>query len=200
LAFTAFTMFFVAGARFEHLFLIFMVTIPTVVASIVMSPYKRARIFAFLDPWKDAQNTGFHIVQSLFALGTGGLFGVGLGQSRAKFFYLPEQYTDFIFSVLGEELGVVGAVFVIVLFLVLAYRAARIAINAPDRFGFFLATGCAALIVIQAFVNIGVITSSWPVTGVPLPFISYGGSSLIVSLISVALIINVGRHRRVNAA
>ncbi|MBV9270497.1 MAG: cell division protein FtsW, partial [Candidatus Eremiobacteraeota bacterium] len=115
LAFTAFTMFFVAGARFEHLFLIFMVTIPTVVASIVMSPYKRARIFAFLDPWKDAQNTGFHIVQSLFALGTGGLFGVGLGQSRAKFFYLPEQYTDFIFSVLGEELGVVGAVFVIVL-------------------------------------------------------------------------------------
>ena len=200
LAFTAFTMFFVAGARFEHLFLIFLVTIPTVVFSIVMSPYKRARIFAFLDPWKDAQNTGFHIVQSLFALGTGGILGVGLGQSRAKFFYLPEQYTDFIFSVLGEELGVVGAGFVVVLFLVVAYRAARIAINAPDRFGFFLATGCAALIVIQAFVNIGVVTSSWPVTGVPLPFISYGGSSLIVSLIAVALIINVGRHRRVNAA
>jgi cell division protein FtsW len=200
LAFTAFTMFFVAGARFEHLFLIFLVTIPTVVVSILMSPYKRARIFAFLDPWKDAQNTGFHIVQSLFALGTGGLFGVGLGQSRAKFFYLPEQYTDFIFSVLGEELGLVGAIVVVVLFLVLAYRAARIAINAPDRFGFFLAIGCAALIVIQAFVNIGVVTSSWPVTGVPLPFISYGGSSLIVSLIAVALIINVGRHRRVNAA
>jgi len=200
LAFTAFTMFFVAGARFEHLFLIFLVTIPTVVVSILMSPYKRARIFAFLDPWKDAQNTGFHIVQSLFALGTGGLFGVGLGQSRAKFFYLPEQYTDFIFSVMGEELGLVGAIVVVVLFLVLAYRAARIAINAPDRFGFFLAIGCAALIVIQAFVNIGVVTSSWPVTGVPLPFISYGGSSLIVSLIAVALIINVGRHRRVNAA
>lgn len=199
LAFTSFTMFFVAGARMEHLFLIFMVTIPTVVLSIVASPYKRARIFAFIDPWKDAQNTGFHIVQSLFALGTGGLFGVGLGQSRAKFFYLPEQYTDFIFSVLGEELGLIGAAGVVILFLVFAYRAARIAIAAPDRFGFFLAVGCTALIVIQAFVNIGVVTSSWPVTGVPLPFISYGGSSLMVSLVAVALIINVGRHRRVNA-
>ena len=198
LAFTSFTMFFVAGARMEHLFLIFMVTIPTVVLSIVASPYKRARIFAFIDPWKDAQNTGFHIVQSLFALGTGGLFGVGLGQSRAKFFYLPEQYTDFIFSVLGEELGLIGAAGVVILFLVFAYRAARIAIAAPDRFGFFLAVGCTALIVIQAFVNIGVVTSSWPVTGVPLPFISFGGSSLVVCMVAVALILNVGCRRRVD--
>jgi cell division protein FtsW len=145
-----------------------------------------------------AQNTGFHIVQSLLALGSGGLFGVGLGESRAKFFYLPEQYTDFIFSVLGEELGLIGTATVLILFGTLAYRAIRIAIAAPDRFGFFLATGCAALIVIQAFVNIAVVTSSWPVTGVPLPFISFGGSSLIVSLIAVALIINVGRHRRLS--
>jgi cell division protein FtsW len=162
------------------------------------SPYKRARIFAFLHPFKDAQNTGFHIVQSLLALGSGGLFGVGLGESRAKFFYLPEQYTDFIFSVLGEELGLIGTATVLILFGTLAYRAIRIAIAAPDRFGFFLAMGCAAMIVIQAFVNIAVVTSSWPVTGVPLPFISFGGSSLIVSLIAVALIINVGRHRRLN--
>ena len=197
IVFTAFAMFFAAGARVEHLFTIALVTVPPVVLTILTSPYKRARIFAFLNPWKDPQNTGFHIVQSLLALGSGGLMGVGLGESRAKFFYLPEQYTDFIFSILGEELGLVGTIGVIVLFVVFAYRAIRIAIAAPDRFGFFLAAGCAAMIVIQAFVNIGVVTSSWPVTGVPLPFISFGGSSLIVSLIAVALIMNVGRHRRV---
>lgn len=198
LVFTAFAMLFAAGARIEHLGMIALVTLPPTVLMIFASPYKRARIFAFLNPWKDPQNTGFHIVQSLLALGSGGLLGVGLGESRAKFFYLPEQYTDFIFSVLGEELGLFGTVTVIVLFVVFAYRAIRIAIAAPDRFGFFLATGCAALIVIQAFVNIGVVTSSWPVTGVPLPFISFGGSSLIVSLVAVALVMNVGRHRRVN--
>jgi cell division protein FtsW len=198
--FTAFAMFFAAGARIEHLLMVIAVTLPPAAVAIMSSPYKRARIFAFLHPFKDAQNTGFHIVQSLLALGSGGILGVGLGESRAKFFYLPEQYTDFIFSVLGEELGLIGTATVLILFGTLAYRAIRIAIAAPDRFGFFLATGCAALIVIQAFVNIAVVTSSWPVTGVPLPFISFGGSSLIVSLIAVALIINVGRHRRVNAA
>lgn len=197
IVFTAFSMFFAAGARIAHLLMVISVTLPPAAIAIMSSPYKRARIFAFLHPFKDAQNTGFHIVQSLLALGSGGLFGVGLGESRAKFFYLPEQYTDFIFSVLGEELGLIGTATVLILFGVLAYRAIRIAIAAPDRFGFFLATGCAALIVIQAFVNIAVVTSSWPVTGVPLPFISFGGSSLIVSLIAVALIINVGRHRRI---
>ncbi len=197
IVFTAFAMFFAAGARVEHLALILFVTVPPVVLTILTSPYKRARIFAFIDPWRDPQNTGFHIVQSLLALGSGGFFGVGLGESRAKFFYLPEQYTDFIFSVLGEELGLVGTLGVIVLFIVFAYRGIRIAIAAPDRFGFFLASGCTAMIAIQAFVNIGVVTSSWPVTGVPLPFISFGGSSLIVSLVAVALIINVGRHRKV---
>jgi cell division protein FtsW len=196
--FTAFAMFFAAGARIEHLLMVIAVTVPPAAIAIMSSPYKRARIFAFLHPFKDAQNTGFHIVQSLLALGSGGLFGVGLGESRAKFFYLPEQYTDFIFSVLGEELGLIGTATVLILFGTLAYRAIRIAIAAPDRFGFFLAMGCAAMIVIQAFVNIAVVTSSWPVTGVPLPFISFGGSSLIVSLIAVALIINVGRHRRLN--
>lgn len=193
----AFAMFFAAGARLQHLALIMLVTAPAVVMEVVASPYKRARIFAFLDPWKDPENAGFHIVQSLLALGSGGIFGVGLGDSRAKFFYLPEQYTDFIFSILGEELGLVGALAVVALFVVLGYRAVRIAIAAPDRFGFFLAIGCAAVIVIQAFVNIGVVTSSWPVTGVPLPFISFGGSSLIVNLVAVALIANVGRGQRV---
>jgi cell division protein FtsW len=198
IVFTAFAMFFAAGARIEHLTLILAVTVPPVVLTILTSPYKRARIFAFINPWRDPQNTGFHIVQSLLALGSGGFFGVGLGESRAKFFYLPEQYTDFIFSVLGEELGLVGTLGVVILFIVFVYRGIRIAIAAPDRFGFFLASGCTAMIAIQAFVNIGVVTSSWPVTGVPLPFISFGGSSLIVSLIAVALVMNVGRYRKVN--
>lgn len=197
LVFTAFALFFAAGARLVHLAAVLMVTVPFAALTVLASPYRRARIFAFVDPWKDPLNTGFHIVQSLLALGSGGLFGVGLGASRAKFFYLPEQYTDFIFSVLGEELGLVGTLAVIALFVTLAYRSIRIALAAPDRFGFFLAIGCAAMITIQAFVNIGVVSSSWPVTGVPLPFISFGGSSLVVNLIAVALIANVGRHRRI---
>ncbi|HTX56827.1 MAG TPA: putative lipid II flippase FtsW [Candidatus Acidoferrales bacterium] len=193
----AFALFFAAGARLTHLLAILLATTPAALLEVIANPYQRARVFAFLNPWKDPQNTGFHIVQSLLALGSGGLFGVGLGDSRAKFFYLPEQYTDFIFSILGEELGLIGALAVVILFIVFGYRAIRIAITAPDRFGFFLTIGCMAIVVIQAFVNIGVVTSSWPVTGVPLPFISFGGSSLIVNLVAVALIANVGRGRRV---
>lgn len=193
----AFAMFFAAGARITHLFAILLATTPAVIVEVLASPYKRERVFAFLNPWKDPQNSGFHIVQSLLALGSGGIFGMGLGDSRAKFFYLPEQYTDFIFSILGEELGLIGALAVVILFIVFGYRAIKIAIAAPDRFGFFLAIGCVSIVVIQAFVNIGVVTSSWPVTGVPLPFISFGGSSLIVNLVAVALIANVGRGQRV---
>lgn len=195
----AFAMLFAAGARLDHLAMAIAVTLPFAAMSVLASPYKRARIFAFLDPWKDPQNTGFHIVQSLLALGSGGIFGVGLGASRAKYFYLPEQYTDFIFSILGEELGLLGTLSVVVLFVIIAYRAVRIALAAPDRFGYFLAIGAMGVIVIQAFVNIGVVSGSWPVTGVPLPFISFGGSSLIVNLMAVALIANVGRRRRVHA-
>ena len=195
----AFAMFFAAGARLMHLFAILVATTPAVIVEVLASPYKRERVFAFLNPWKDPQNAGFHIVQSLLALGSGGIFGLGLGGSRAKFFYLPEQYTDFIFSILGEELGLIGALAVVILFIVFGYRAIKIAIAAPDRFGFFLAIGCMSVVVIQAFVNIGVVTSSWPVTGVPLPFISFGGSSLIVNLVAVALIANVGRGHRVTS-
>jgi cell division protein FtsW len=198
--FVAFAIIFIAGARLPHLLAIVLAIAPPVALFVLASPYRRARIFAFLDPWKDPQNTGFHIVQSLLALGSGNIMGLGLGFSRQKFFYLPEQYTDFIFSIVGEELGLIGALCVIGLFLCFAYRATKIALAAPDSFGFFLVVGCTALIVIQAFVNIGVTTSSWPVTGVPLPFISFGGSSLIVSLVAVALILNVGTERRRNAA
>jgi cell division protein FtsW len=195
LVFTAAVMMFAGGARFVHLALALLVTLPPAVLLILASPYRRARVFAFIDPWKDPLNTGFHIVQSLYALGSGGLAGVGLGFSRQKFFYLPEQYTDFIFAIVGEELGLLGALVIVALFVVVAYRAVRIALRAPDRFGFLLAVGCASTIVVQAFVNIGVVTSSWPVTGVPLPFISFGGSSLVTCMIAVGLLLNIGRRR-----
>jgi cell division protein FtsW len=194
IVFTAVGMLFVAGARFEHLVLVGFALLPPIVAAIGSSTYKRARILAFLDPWKDAQNTGFHIVQSLLALGSGGLFGLGLGASREKFFYLPEAHTDFIFAVIGEELGLLGTVVVLGLFATFAIRSFALAQRVHDRFGFLLVIGCTLLIVVQAFINIGVVTSSWPVTGVPLPFISFGGSSLIVNLVAAALILNVLRR------
>jgi cell division protein FtsW len=196
LMFTAFGMLFCAGARIEHLALAVLALLPPVALAVGASAYKRARILAFMDPWKDAQNTGFHIVQSLLALGSGGILGLGLGASRQKFFYLPEAHTDFIFAVLGEELGLLGTLIVLALFATFAVRAFLLAQRTTDRFGFFLIAGCALLVVIQAFINIGVVTSSWPVTGVPLPFISFGGTSLIVSLIAVALIMNVARRAR----
>jgi len=184
--FTAFAMLFCAGARLEHLVLMMMVLLPPIALTVGASTYRRARVLAFLDPWKDAQNTGFHIVQSLLALGSGGVFGLGLGASRQKFFYLPEAHTDFIFAVIGEELGLLGTMLVLALFAAFAIRAFYLAQRTTDRFGFFLIVGCASLIVV---------TSSWPVTGVPLPFISFGGTSLIVSLVAAALIMNVARRR-----
>jgi cell division protein FtsW len=195
LAFTTATMLFVAGARFAHLAMLAIAAVPPVVLLIRHDPYKFARILAFIDPWKDPENKGFHIVQSLMALGSGGWTGMGLGFSRQKFFWLPEAHTDFIGSIIGEELGFVGLVTIVALFVVFAFRAARIALAAPDRFGFFLAVGCMGMIVIQAFVNLGVVSSTWPVTGVPLPFISFGGSSLVSSLVAVALVVNIGRAR-----
>ncbi|HMD02364.1 MAG TPA: putative lipid II flippase FtsW [Candidatus Baltobacteraceae bacterium] len=196
LAFTTATMLFVAGARPAHMLVVGAMLAAGGTLLVRHDPYKLARITAFVDPWKDPLDKGFHIVQSLMALGSGGLAGLGLGFSRQKYFWLPEAPTDFIAAIIGEELGFIGLFVVIVLFVVFAYRASRIALAAPDRFGFLLAVGCMATIVIQAFVNLGVVTSSWPVTGVPLPFISFGGSSLVSSLIAVAIVVNVGRQRR----
>jgi cell division protein FtsW len=194
--FTALGMLLCAGMRIEHFIMVVIAMLPAAIVAVGTSSYKRARVLAFLNPWKDPQNTGFHIVQSLLALGSGGIFGVGLGESRQKFFYLPEAHTDFIFSVLGEELGLIGTLAVLGLFAAFAVRAFMIAMRTTDRFGFFVICGCTMLIVIQAFINIGVVTSSWPVTGVPLPFISFGGTSLIVNLIAAALVMNVARRAR----
>jgi cell division protein FtsW len=192
---TAFVMLFAGGARLRHLAIGAAIAVPALLAFVWASPYRRARFTAFLHPGADPKGTGYHILQSLYGLGSGGLFGVGLGQSRQKFGYLPEQYTDFIYSVIGEELGFIGAAAVLVLFLLFAYRGLRIAMKAEDRFGFFLAVGITTAIAVQAFINIGVVTSTWPVTGVPLPFISYGGTSLVMSLFGVGLLASISRGR-----
>jgi cell division protein FtsW len=192
---TAFAMLFAGGARLRHLAIGAAIAVPALLAFVWASPYRRARFTAFLHPAADPKGTGYHILQSLYGLGSGGLFGVGLGQSRQKFGYLPEQYTDFIYSVIGEELGFIGAASVLVLFLLFAYRGLRIAMKAEDRFGFFLAIGITTAIAVQAFINIGVVTSTWPVTGVPLPFISYGGTSLVMSLFGVGLLASISRGR-----
>ncbi len=192
---TAFVMLFVGGARWWHLGLEVAVAVPALLAFIYSTPYRRDRFTAFWNPWHDPRGAGYHILQSLSGLGSGGLFGVGLGQSRQKFGYLPEQYTDFIYSIVGEELGFIGAITVLALFLLLAYRGVRIAMKSEDRFGFYLAIGITSVVVLQALVNIGVVTASWPVTGVPLPFISYGGTSMVFSLFGVGLLLSISRGR-----
>jgi cell division protein FtsW len=192
---TATVMLYVAGAKITHLLTMMAVGIPTLLLFVYSSPYRRDRFTAFLHPWNDPQGLGYHIIQSLLALGSGGWHGLGLGESRQKFGYLPEQYTDFIYAIIGEELGFIGAAIVLALFLALAYRGVRIAMKSDDRFGYYLAIGITASIVLQALVNIGVVTSTWPVTGVPLPFISYGGTSLFISLFGVGIIAGVSRGR-----
>ncbi|SHE38593.1 cell division protein FtsW [Caldanaerobius fijiensis DSM 17918] len=156
--------------------------------------YRMNRVLAFLDPWKDMQGKGYQVVQSLYALGSGGIFGVGLGRSRQKLFYIPEPQNDFIFSILGEELGFIGALFVITLFLLFIIRGLRIAAKAPDLFGCLLAVGITSLIGVQFLLNIAVVTASMPPTGVPLPFISYGGSSLVFTMAQVGILLNISRY------
>ncbi|MGI6468828.1 MAG: putative lipid II flippase FtsW [Syntrophomonadaceae bacterium] len=191
---TIFFMMMAAGARASHLIAIAAAGAAAVVAAIVVAPYRMARLTAFLNPWKYANEEGFQTIQSLYALGSGGLFGLGLGRSRQKFFYLPEQHTDFIFAILGEELGFLGAIVVIALFLLFAWRGFKIAINAPDNFGSLLAAGITVLITFQAAINIGVVCGVLPVTGITLPFISHGGSSLLFTLIGVGLLLNISRY------
>ncbi len=160
--------------------------------------YRLRRVMAFKDPFADRLGDGYQIVQSLYALGSGGILGVGLGQSKQKFFYIPEPYNDFIFAILGEELGLIGSLFVLSLYTVIIYRGFLIAYNARDDFGTYLATGITSLLAIQSFINIGVVTSSIPVTGITLPLISYGGTSLVLYLIGLGILMNISRHTRRN--
>lgn len=162
--------------------------------------YKARRITAFLDPWADPTDSGFQAVQSLLALGSGGLFGRGLGRSVQKHFYLPEPQNDFIFAIIGEELGFIGGVAIILLFMTLIWRGIRVAINAPDLLGCLLATGIITMIIVQVIVNIAVATSSMPVTGIPLPFISYGGNALALFMASMGILLNISKHTNMNGS
>jgi cell division protein FtsW len=156
--------------------------------------YRLRRILAFRDPFADKLGDGWQAVQSLYALGSGGLLGVGLGQSRQKFFYIPESYNDFIFSIIGEEIGLIGTIFVLSLYGLIVWRGVLTAMNARDTFGCYLATGITALLAIQSFINIGVVTSSIPATGITLPLISFGGTSLVTYLAGIGILLNITRY------
>ena len=194
LAGSVFLMMHVSGARFSHLFFLLSSGLVLVAGAVYIAPYRLNRVLAFIDPWKYPLDIGYQTIQSLYALGSGGLFGLGLGQSKQKYFYLPEEHTDFIFAILGEELGFFGVAVVLLLFILIAWRGYKAALNAPDIFGNLLAAGITTVIIFQAAINIGVVAGCLPVTGITLPFVSYGGSSLVFSLIGIGLLLNVSRH------
>ncbi|MFZ5827057.1 MAG: putative lipid II flippase FtsW [Bacillota bacterium] len=196
LAGTGALMLFAAGAELSHLGLLGVVGAAGVFALAKIDAERWSRITTFLNPWADPTDSGYQIIQALLAFGSGGLFGVGLGASRQKHFYLPERHTDMIFAVLGEELGFIGSVLVLLLFFAFAWRGYRIAIQAPDRFTSLLAAGVTSLITLQAAMNIAVVTASIPSTGIPLPFLSYGGSSLLITLSGVGILLGVSRYCR----
>lgn len=190
---TTILMLFTGGVQLAHLVAIGLSGLPVLAALVWTKPYRLRRIVAFLDPWKDPLDAGWNVIQSLMAIGSGGLFGLGLGESRQKFAYLPEQHTDFIFAILSEELGFLGAGLVVALFVCIAWRGYRIGLRAPDLYGTCLAVGITSMIVLQAVLNIGVVTGTFPVTGVTLPLISFGGSSLCITLAGLGVLLNISR-------
>lgn len=193
LGLVVFIMLFVAGVRPLYLLSIILASFPALYVLIFSVPYRRARIFTFLNPWLDPKGSGFQIIQSQIALGSGGIFGVGLGHSRQKLFYLPAAHTDFIFAIIGEELGLVGTVGVIILFMLFIRQGIKVIKNASDGFGYFLALGLVLTISVKAIINIGVSCGIMPTKGLPLPFVSYGGSSFIFDMLSVGILMNIAR-------
>lgn len=185
---------YVAGVRMRYFAVLGLLAIPVLYQAVMGAAYRRDRIEAFLNPWSDARGSGYQIIQSLIAVGTGGVTGVGLMEGRQKLFYLPYPYSDFIFAVIGEELGLLGAAAVIAGFLLLLWRGVRASWKAPDAFGRYLAAGLTLEIVLQAFINISVVIGLLPTKGIPLPFISAGGSSLVMTLLSVGLVLNISQH------
>lgn len=185
---------FSAGCRKKDITLVLSLVFAAGVTFTVLESYRMRRFMSFLNPWEDPKGDGYQLIQSLLALGSGGMLGMGLGQSRQKCYYIPEPHNDFIFSIIGEELGLIGCIAVICLFLVFIWRGIKIAIRAKDIFGTLLAVGITGVIAIQAIINIAVVTGSMPVTGVPLPFISYGGSSLLFNLIAMGVLLNISRQ------
>ena len=185
---------FVAGLRFRYLGYGLLASLLPLYFLIFHVAYRRDRILAFLNPYSDPQGRGFHIIQSLIAVSTGGLTGVGLMEGKEKLFYLPEPHTDFIFSVLGEELGLVGCLLVVLFFATLLWRGIRTALHTQDMFGRFVAVGITSMVVVQAFINISVVLGLMPTKGIPLPLISYGGSSLFITLACVGVLLNVSKQ------
>ena len=191
----AFSMLYAGGARVWHLLILFFLGVEAVLALSMNSPYRMNRLMAFVDPWKDPLGIGFNIIQSLLAVGSGGVLGVGLGASMQKFFYLPGQYTDFIFAILCEETGFLGAAIVLGLFLAFSIRGIRTAVHAGDQFGRLLSFGIIVWIAGQAILNMGVVVGLLPTTGIPLPFLSFGGTSLILSSFAVGILLNISKTR-----
>ncbi len=184
---------FIAGARITHILTLALISLPYIYKILFSAGYRKKRIIAFLDPWNDSTGAGFQMVQSFLALGSGGLFGVGIGEGKQKLFYLPEPHTDFIFSLIGEELGFVGGITVILLFSLIIWRGLKIALGASDVFGMYLALGITIMIGGQALMNLGVVTGLLPTKGITLPFVSAGGSSLVVSMTAIGILLSVRR-------
>ncbi|MFC4076531.1 stage V sporulation protein E [Salinithrix halophila] len=193
---TAVVLIYAAGTRIKYLLGLSMLGVAGFAGLVMAAPYRIKRITAFLDPWQDPLGAGYQLIQSLFAIGPGGLMGLGLGMSRQKHLYLPEPHTDFIFSILAEELGFLGAGTAILLFSILIWRGLRVAITVPDMFYSLVAAGVTGMIVIQAVINIGVVSGAFPVTGITLPFLSYGGSSLTLTLVAVGILLNLSRQMK----
>lgn len=187
-------MIFVSKVKLSFFVKIGMVGLLGIVALIIVAPYRMARIISFLNPWSDPLGSGFQIIQSLYAIGPGGLFGMGIGNSIQKHFYLPEPQTDFIFSIISEELGFLGVLIISLFFIFIFYRCIKISLNTKDLFGKYLSFGLSFMIIFQTILNLCVVIGLVPVTGVTLPFISYGGSSLLVSMASMGIILNVSRN------
>jgi cell division protein FtsW len=188
-------MLFVGGIRWKHFLIILIPALLLVPVLIIIEPYRLQRLMAFINPWANPKEEGFQLIQSLYSLGSGGLFGVGLFNSRQKYLFLPFSESDFIFSIIGEELGFVGCVLLCLIYILLIWEGIKIAYRANDRLGVYLATGITALISAQLLINIAVVTGSIPPTGIPLPFISAGGTSLMVFMGAIGILCNVGKSK-----
>ena len=191
-----FVMMFVGGARVHQMIFVMLTAGLVALVEIWRAPYRLARLTTFLDPWKDPGGKGYHIVQSFYALGAGGIMGRGLGAGMQKLHYLPVPHTDFIYAVIGEELGFAGSLFIILLFMVIVWRGVRISMFTEDRFGSLLAIGITSLLGIQAMINIGVVIGALPTKGLTLPFVSFGGSSMLVSLAAIGILLNISKTTR----
>ena len=187
-------MVFAAGVSYRYVVGLAVLAVPVFYFVIMSTEYRRQRVLAFLDPWNDPLGSGFQMIQSMIAVGTGGIFGRGLMGGVQKLFYLPEPHNDFIYAVIAEELGLIGATMVLVCFGVITWRGLRTALRAPDRFGAFIAIGLTVMIAFQALFNISVVLGIAPTKGIPLPFVSAGGSSLLINLVGMAILLNVSQH------